>query len=295
MYTLYQEFVGLPPWDHHFVYSDPKRAKLFVTFGRLRKFAFLGNPTENGLLLFINALLCFGLSFTENIRRRYKVIFLVSTLLCSWAMIYTGTRTATILFVFGFALYVVFRRKKELWIGVAFITVLLTGYIVKTGGGGAMSVMTTAFNDDDPSLQARLRNQRTIRKFLYKSPIGYGMGSNGFLGRKYSPHTFLGSIPPDSELVRLMIEVGFLGAAFYLYMFYRYISTSAQLMLLETDDFTSNFRIIITVLLLVILLGHYPQQIMIINSLKIFVSTLLAYITLKPEEAEAHKWDISKP
>lgn len=294
LYTFYQEFAGLPPWDFRYMHVDEHRVKLFTTFGRIRKFSFVGNPTENGLLLFSNTLLCMGLAVTDGLKKRYVSLFILLATINGLAMTYTGTRTATILFIIGVGLFVVLRRKKELWMGVLVISFLLVGYVAKTGGGGAMSVMTTAFNDDDPSLQARFHNQQVLRKFLYRSPIGYGMGSTGYLGKKYSPYTVLASIPPDSELVRIIVEVGFLGAAFYLFMQYKFISRAVENLSEPGDDFTQNFRVVVIALLFTILLGHYPQQIMIINPMKIFVGTLLAYINLTPEEAQLQSWLSSK-
>lgn len=288
IYTLYQEFVGLPQWDYDHIHKDEMRKELYYTFGRLRKIAFLDNPTENGIILCVNFVLCFGLAFRDNLKIRHQVWYMILAILSVWGMIYTGTRTATVLFVIGVGMYVVLRRKKILWLGCVFVGVLLTGYIVQSGGGAAVSVMKTAFDaDEDPSMMVRFHNQKILRSYLYRSPIGYGMGSTGYLGEKYAPHTFLGSFPPDSELVRIIIEVGFLGLIFYLYMYYVYLKKASNLLLISTqNDFTRNFRMITVVLLFVIIIGHYPQEIMGSNSFKDLVAFLLAYISLSSEDSE---------
>ena len=292
LYTLYQELVELPPWDYRFIHSSPMRAELCYTFGRLRKLSFFENPTANGLVLCSNAIICFGLVFTDTMRKRYKILLAILALLSAWAMTYTGTRTATLLFILGIIFFIILRRNRILWIGTLIIGLLLTVYIVKTGGGAAMSVMTTAFDSEDPSLQARFFNQQRLRVYLYRSPIGYGLGSTGYLGTKFSPHTFLGSFPPDSELVKVIIEVGFLGAAFYLYMYYVYMKRATNLVIHRSDPFTENFRIIVVVMILVILIGHYPQQIMSPNPFKTLVGFLTAYISLDPKVGELQKWSL---
>ncbi|MGL1889139.1 MAG: O-antigen ligase family protein [Reichenbachiella sp.] len=286
IYTIYQELVGLPSWDYDHIHKDEMRKELYYTFGRLRKIAFLDNPTENGLLLCVNFMFCFGLAFKNEIKNRYKILFLTLAFLSAWGMIYTGTRTATVLFVLGAGMYIILKRSKLLLAGSAICIVLLTGYIVQTGGGAAISVMSTAFDDEDPSLKVRYNNQKILRSYIYRAPFGFGMGSTGYLGEKYSPHTFLGSFPPDSEYVRIIIELGFIGLAFYLYLYYVILSKAADGLSYSSSLYFSNLRIIIVVVLFVVAIGHYPQEIMGSNPFKILVGFCLAFISTSNEDIE---------
>ncbi|WP_158233269.1 O-antigen ligase [Reichenbachiella sp. 5M10] len=281
LYTLVQEFGGYPPWDYNYIARDENAMSLINTFGRMRKISFFSGPMENGVVLAFNGVMCLGLAFQRGMKMWHKYGYLVLSMLSAWAMIYTGTRTATVMFVAGAAIYVILSRRRELLLYTAFVTCMLVAYIAVTGGGQALYVMTTAFNpDEDPSMQVRYNNQMRLRTYLVRSPIGYGLGSTGYLGMKYSPHTFLGSFPPDSELVRIVIETGFIGLALWLYINFYAIKRSLDSLKIRVDDFSDNFRMVLVALLFMFLLGQYPQEIMNIGSLKILFALCLAYISL---------------
>ncbi len=287
VYTLYQEFAGFPPWDYAHVTRNEMSISLNFTFGRWRKFSFFSNPTECGVVMAMNAVICLGLAFQKNLKQTYKITYLIIFVLSAWAMMYTGTRTATVIFVFGAAIYVLLNKSREVLTYAAIITVLLVGYVTVKGGGQAMYVMTTAFNpDEDPSMQVRMNNQRMLRRYLMRSPMGYGMGSTGYIGMRFSGHTFLGSFPPDSELVRLVVEVGMVGLAFYLFMFFVFISKSLASLKHPPDgnEFIHNFKMIVTAVLFMLLLGQYPQEILNIGSIKILLALCIAFVSI-PEES----------
>ncbi|UXP32436.1 O-antigen ligase family protein [Reichenbachiella agarivorans] len=281
LYTFVQEFGGFPPWDYKFVTRSEESISLIYTWGRFRKISFFSGPMENGVILAFNAVLCLGLAFQNNIKPSKKYTLLLLCGLSAWAMIYTGTRTATVMFVAGAAIYIVLSRSKELLVYTCIIAVLLVGYVAKTGGGAALHVMTTAFNpEEDNSMQVRYDNQKVLRGYLSKSPIGFGLGSTGYLGMKYSPNTFLGSFPPDSELVRIVIETGVIGLAIWLVIFYLILSKSLDTLKVKEDDFSDNLNKVIFALLFMFLLGQYPQQILNIGSLKILLGFCMAHVCL---------------
>lgn len=285
LYTIYQELVGLPSWDYNFIHADENKKNLYYTFGRLRKLSFFASPTENGIVLCINFVVCLALGYRPNINRFKRYSFILLGMVSLWAMVYTGTRTATVLFVIGAGCYAILRWSKELNVLIGIGAFLIMGYIIATGGGQAIYVMTTAFNtEEDPSMQVRYNNQSMLRGYLYKSPFGYGMGSTGFVGMKYSPHTFLGSFPPDSELVRIVVEVGPIGLMYYLFMFYMFIKRSAISLLEGSDQTVQNIKYLMVSLLVLILIGNYPQEIHTYPSVRLLFAMLLAVACLTPEE-----------
>lgn len=292
LYTLIQEFLGYPPWDYAFIIKDEEHFRLLFTWGRLRKISFFTGPMENGVVMALNAVLCIGLAFRAGIRKREKLLLLVVAVLSAWAMLYTGTRTASIIFAMGMFVYVLLSRRKELIIYASIVVFILMPYvIIKGGGGAAVQIMSTAFSPmEDPSMQVRLDNQKLVQTYIVKAPFGYGMGSTGYLGRKFSPDTFLGSFPPDSELVRIAIETGFLGLAFWLLFQFLIINKSLDLVMVNDSRFLENFRLVAVAMLFMILLGQYPQEILKFPSIRLIFSILIAFISLTPEEQRV-QWD----
>ena len=285
IYTIYQEFFGIPSWNFEPFARNEKLMSLIVTFGRIRKMSFFDGPMTNGMTLAFNAVICMGMAFQKNFRRGNQVSLLVAGLLSAWAMTYTGTRTASVLFVFGMAIYILLNRNKGLIAGSSIVGVLLMAYISVTGGGAALHVMTTAFNpDDDPSMIVRYNNQVMLRSYIFRSPIGFGMGSTGSLGSRFSPYTFLGSFPPDSELVRIVIETGLLGLGIYLFMMFSFLRKALDTLSNNTGDSYKNLKMISVAVLFMFLLGQYPQELLNVLPLKVLFAFFLAFISLKEEE-----------
>ena len=285
LYTLFQEFNGFPPWDYKYVTRSEMSANLSWTWGRWRKHSVYSGPMEAGVIMGLNAVLTFGLAFQDNIKVKRRVLLLVACVLSTWAMLYTGTRTATIMFILGLGIYVVLSKNKFLKFATVAFAFLIFVYIAKTGGGAAVKVMSTAFNSEDPSMHVRYNNQMRLRNYFKKSPIiGFGMGSTGYIGRKYSPGTFLGDFPPDSELVRIAIETGTLGLAFWLFLNFYALKESLDRISYAEDDFYVNLRKVFFILTFIILVGQYPQQVLNVGSVKILFAMGLAICSLKTEE-----------
>lgn len=287
LYTIYQEFAGIPAFQFQFYAQNEELMSLIFTFGRMRKMSFFDGPMSNGMVLAMNSVICLGLSFEPKITRWRQVGLLFISLMCAWAMIFTGTRTATVLFVFGAAIYVVLSRNRELIMICGAVLFLILAYISATGGGAALFIMTTAFNpEEDPSMLVRLMNQRLLRGYLFRGPIGYGLGSTGSIGSKFSPHTFLGSFPPDSELVRIAIETGIAGLSVYLFIMYSFVKKALSSLLFNSGDHSNNLKKVFIAILFMLLLGQYPQEILNVLPLKVLFAFALAYISLTKEQME---------
>ncbi len=78
--------------------------------------------------------------------------------------------------------------------------------------------MRTALADDNPSLNARLRNQVTFGNYLRSRPFGGGIGTAGFWGNRFSPNTLLAQTPTDSYYVKIWAETGLIGICLHLAM-----------------------------------------------------------------------------
>jgi O-antigen ligase len=76
----------------------------------------------------------------------------------------------------------------------------------------------TALSADNPSLQARLRNQRTLGNYLADKPLGGGVGSAGYWGERFRPGSLLAETPTDSYYVRIWAETGIVGLALHLFL-----------------------------------------------------------------------------
>jgi len=212
VYGLYQEFVGLPSHDFAWASYDEGRYNLLFTWGRLRKFSFFNGPTEFGLVMAYSGVGVFVMTFFDKLAIEKKIILGIAGFLMIWSMIYSGSRTASVILPVGVVIFAIItlQRRVLIFLGVAGLGAAIL--VLKPTANQSLFVMMTAFQGaDDPSMNVRLNNQKIIRSYIQETPLGFGLGSTGELGMKYSPNTFIGSFPPDSELVRIAIETGWIG------------------------------------------------------------------------------------
>lgn len=220
IYCLKQEYFGLFSFENNWLFSNPDRVKLLVTWGKVRKFSFMEGPMVLGISLAYTSVLCFSL-LTGPFAIRNKILLALAGAIMVWAMFFTGTRTATILLPVGLIFFAILTLNRKVLIAVGIFMILGTGLILAPTGNPNIFIMKTAFRGgEDASMNVRLTNQELIQPFLQSHPFGAGVGSTGGWGARFSPHTFIGSFPPDSEYLRIAIEFGWVGLLYYCLMLF---------------------------------------------------------------------------
>ena len=101
-------------------------------------------------------------------------------------------------------------------LGTAFLIFYILKYTFLFHGIEQVRRMRTALDPENPSLQARLNNQKIFRKYLEERPFGAGIGTAGYWGNRFSPDTLLAQTPTDSWYVKIWVETGIVGFAFYM-------------------------------------------------------------------------------
>jgi len=261
LYGFYQEYVGLPGYDYAWAIGDEFRYKLLYTFGRLRKFSFFTSPSEFGLVMAYTALASFIPVFFQNQRIEKKLIYGSMAIIMMIAMMFTGARTAMVLVVAGVLIFALITFWRSVLIMLALVGVLAIFFVIKPTSNKSLKVMFTAFEGtDDPSMNVRLINQKRIREYIKTKPLGFGVGSTGYYGAKYSSNTFIGSFPPDSELVKIAIETGWLGlilwcgllASIFIYGVNGYFNSHNYEL--------KSIMLIPLVVFFMMIIGQYPQE-----------------------------------
>lgn len=275
VYGIYQELMGLPSFDLAWATSDEEIYNLLFTWGRMRKFSFFFNPSEFGLIMAMTGVLALVYFFyTKKMRERAFAV--ICSLVCLWSLIYTGSRTAMVLLPVGFFAFSVITLHRKVLITMACAAVLGAAMILRPSSG-AMFVMSTAFTgSDDPSMMVRIRNQELIRSYIRSNPIGFGLGSTGALGRKYSPDTFIGNFPPDSEFVRIAIETGWIGLICWCAILAILFGFGVTVYFKTRDNEWRMFLVMALIFLFMSIVGQYPQEVFSSQVLLLLFSCLLA-------------------
>lgn len=279
LYGLYQEFVGLPGYDFAWASFDPELYGALFTWGRLRKFSFFFSPSEFGMIMSMASIA--GLIIALYVKKSgLKILGWVTCVVCAWSMMYTGSRTAMIMLPVGLIVFAAISLDRKAMIMVVVMMLGGAALMIKGASSGALYVMSTAFSGtNDPSMNVRIRNQAIIRSYIRENPIGFGLGSNSYLGQKYSPHTFVGQFPPDSEYVKIAIETGWFGLLLFCSMMALFFGYGVRVYFRTRDP---DWRLIIMVCLVVffmMIVGLYPQETFFISQvMSIIIFSVIAII-----------------
>ncbi|SHH34905.1 O-antigen ligase [Chryseolinea serpens] len=278
LYGLFQEFAGLPSFDYAWASSDENLYGALFTWGRLRKFSFFFSPSEFGMVMAITGVAAFVVFFYET-KLRLRLLSVVTCLVCFWSMLYTGSRTAMIMLPVGMVIFAAITLHRKVLMAVG-VFILIGAAVVVGPSSGALYVMSTAFSvTDDPSMAVRLRNQATIRAYIRANPIGFGLGSTGYLGMKYSPNTFIGSFPPDSEYVKIAIETGWVGLLLWCTISAIMFGYGVSIYFKTRDPVWRSVVVIALTVFFMMIVGLYPQEVFFISQvLSILFMAMLGLI-----------------
>lgn len=223
LYGLFQEFHGLLEVEKNWIVNDPERFKLYFNWGRFRIFSFFNDPTVFGILMVATSVLCLTLANIKTITLNFKVALLFTAGITLLGSVYSGTRTAYVMFPAGLFFYTLITFRAKILIAVTVIAVAGSAIIfsdIKSVGPfistSSLERIRSAFRpSDDPSYQVREANQELIKPFIQNNPIGSGIGSIGVWGRRFNPNSELANFAPDSGYVRVGVELGWVGLIIY--------------------------------------------------------------------------------
>jgi putative inorganic carbon (hco3(-)) transporter len=259
-YGLYQEFAGLPDFDFAWASATERRYSLLFTWGRLRKFSFFFSPSEFGMIMSITGVAAFIVFFFVQ-KMQLRILAAITCVICMWAMIYTGSRTSMILLPAGFLLIALITLNRKVLIAVGCFVLLGTVLVLKPSSSKALFVMSTAFSGtEDPSMNVRITNQQIIRSYILSHPFGFGLGSTGELGNRYSPHTFVGTFPPDSEYVEIAIESGWIGLFIWCVIQAILFGYGIWVYFKVKDREWKVVLLIVNVVFFMMMVAQYPQE-----------------------------------
>ena len=276
IYGIYQEFAGLPAHDDAWANANEAIFNLLFTWGRLRKFSFFFSPTEFGLLMAYAGVTCFVFLFFKRFSQQQKVFIAILMVILFWAMIYSGTRTASVMLPIGLIIFAIISLNRKVLITVAGLSVVGVLIALKSTRSAALFVMLSAFSSDDASMNVRLTNQQIIQSYIQEKPFGFGLGSTGALGRKYSPQTFISTFPPDSEYVKIAIETGWLGLLLWCSILAIVFGYGVRAYFRTPDRDWKDLLMALLCILFMIIVTQYPQE--FVPSLFLLLSFVIGLI-----------------
>lgn len=214
---LRQYYFGTDAAENYWLFAENHHEE-HLLFGKLRVFSFYSDAGQFGASQAMISLVA-GIMAISPGRAQFRIFSFFVFIITFIGFAISGTRGALIVPAAGGLIYLIINKNfKILLIGIG--SGLLVFYILKYTflfhGVEQVQRMRTALDPDNPSLQARLDNQKTFGKYLEKRPFGGGIGTAGYWGNRFSPNTLLAQTPTDSWYVKIWAETGITGLAFYM-------------------------------------------------------------------------------
>jgi putative inorganic carbon (hco3(-)) transporter len=212
-YGCMQQWIGLTPWENRYLMNDPHEYALLFQGGVVRKFSFLDGVVTFGSLAGSFAVITLILAMHEkNKKKKYQLFF--ATLILFLGMSYSGTRTFTIMMPAGIALYVLMTLKNRTTLVLLFSTIVILVFIFFAPiNSPTLNRMRSTLDTNDESLNVRTINRHSIQPYIYQHPFGGGVAASGVEGMRFNPRHRLAGFPPDSGLLKLALDMGWVGLA----------------------------------------------------------------------------------
>lgn len=237
LWGIRQNYIGLDPAEQQWL-SNPKQRATHLLFGHLRVFSFYTDAGQFGAAMG-HAAISSGILALGGDTMKKRLLFGSVSILCMFGLFISGTRGALIIPASGFMIYLVVNKNiRMVVLGIVMMAVVYSFFQFTNIGQGNYSIarMRDAIRQgsNTPSMQVRLNNQKKLAGYLANKPFGGGVGSAGYWGQRFTPHTLLAQTPTDSWYVRLWAEEGIVGLYLFLaMMLYFFLEGGRRIMKLK--------------------------------------------------------------
>lgn len=227
LYGCYQQWFGYLPMELRYIKSSPIEYKLMFQGGVLRKYSFLSDVVSFGVLSGSMALITIIVAINQKDKKR-KYLMFAAAVVMMLGMSYSGTRTTNVILPAGMALYLLMTIRSRTTLITLFLCCMGAFFILFAPiDNPSLNRIRSTFRPENASLNVRDANRHYIQPYIYAHPIGGGLATAGVPGRRFNPGHFLAGFPPDSGLLQIALEMGWVGLAltilFYLMILYQCI------------------------------------------------------------------------
>ena len=232
---LMQKYVGFDAAERHFLYVANGAATHLIHSG-VRYFSIFPDASmlgsNSGLIATVYLIMGFA---TQESRR--KIFYLLVGCMAVMGIFLSGTRSALVIPMVGFALYCLLSKQFTICIttGLAglFIFVFFAFTTIGQGNEYIRRARTAFQPSEDASMNVRVRNRKEMAEYLALHPMGAGIsGTIPKLWFDEATGTYQqGTLPPDSHYVYVWIQNGSLGLGIYIAMHAFWILSGSYIVL----------------------------------------------------------------
>ncbi len=214
-----QMLFGTDAAEDHWLYAEGHEDE-HILHGVLRVFSFYSDAGQFGASQAMMSLV-FGLICLGPISWSKRIYYGLISIMCFLGFAISGTRGALAVPAAGVLMYLIVSKNFRILI-LGLLAIGTIYYILRFTflfqGVEQVRRMRSGLDPNSPSLMVRLNNQKTFGRYLASRPIGGGIGTAGFWGARFSPHTLLANTATDSYYVKIWAETGIVGICLHLFI-----------------------------------------------------------------------------
>ena len=229
IYGCIQQWHGFFPFEMDWLRSDPKRFRMTFLGGNSRKMSTMNDAVSFAIIMATCSIFFMALVPTMK-KTWHKLILIGGVILMLLGMSYTITRTANAMLVAGLSMFILltFDRKttRALFFMAAFLFVALLYAPVQNAQVDQFRQTFQASDDD--SYKVRETNRSSVQPYIYRHPIGGGLGTTGGEGLTYNPGHELAGFPPDSGSLKKALEIGWIGFGLICILYFLVLKTGIR-------------------------------------------------------------------
>lgn len=150
---------------------------------------------------------------------KYKIFFILTSIICGYGMIISGTRGSLTVPFTALLLFTFLSGKIKNIIFAALFLIVSLYFLKETYIGHSNSYvrrMRSVFNTEDASFVVRRENQKKLAVYLTDKPFGAGIGMSRGEVSSYKANPFFQDLPSDSWYVLIWMETGIVGLVLYI-------------------------------------------------------------------------------
>jgi putative inorganic carbon (hco3(-)) transporter len=278
LYSLKQEWIGFSDAETTWLHADEERFMLIFQWDRMRVFSFFSDPTTFGILMGYMSMFCLVLAAGP-----YKIWRKISLLLAAGSMLlgmaYAGSRTPFVMLPAGVILFLVLTFKRQTILAGLLFFMIGGVFIMKSTNSAVVWRIQSAFRgESNDTIEVRMKNQARIQPYILAHPVGAGLGSTGYWGKRFSPDSWLASFAHDSLYVRLAVETGWIGLLIYMGLLFTAMRTSIRYYFRVKDPTIKNLYLAFSITVFLLALASYPQEAITLLPTSVVFYLLLAMI-----------------
>ncbi len=231
VYACVQEWHGFFEFEMDWLRADPRRFRMTFINGGARRMSFFIDAVALSIIMSVGSVFFTGIAVREtNMRKRLLII--AGVVLMIIAMGYSLIRTSNVMIVAGISMLMFITMDKKLTRILAGIG--LAGFLFILYGPFWFNNQIAQFRQTfkggtkDPSYLVREMNRKSIQPYMYSHPFGGGLSTTGEEGLMYHPGHRLAGFPPDSGYLKKALELGWIGFALILFLYFRVLKKGVE-------------------------------------------------------------------